>query len=343
MATLFHFTAFAVLIGWLLVAGRNVILPLVISVMITYVLLGAAKSLRRMTPFTVLPVWVSYFTVLVLAGLSLTVIVLVAVANLRQIAINVPQSQTQILAAIGSLGADFGFDGAPTWDTLRSMTINRLDLPALSLSLLSSVAAIVGNTVLILTYVAFMVAERGPLKNRISKIIPDDTERGLTREVFDRINAQIVRYLSTKTLINIVLGVISYVLMLIVGVDNAVFWAFMIAVFNYIPYVGSLAGVVVVVVYVLLITVNVPITILTGILLTVAQVFVGNIVEPKVMSRSLNLSPLVVLVALVVWSSLWGLPGAIIAVPMTSILLIVLSAFDGTRFIAVLLSGEGSS
>jgi len=71
-------------------------------------------------------------------------------------------------------------------------------------------------------------------------------------------------------------------------------------------------------------------------------VLMGNFVEPWLMGNSLNLSPFVILVSLVVWSSIWGLAGAILAVPISAILVIVLSEFKGTRPIAVLLSRDGN-
>jgi predicted PurR-regulated permease PerM len=74
-------------------------------------------------------------------------------------------------------------------------------------------------------------------------------------------------------------------------------------------------------------------------LLMTAQAWVGNILEPRMIGRQLNLSPFVVLLALSVWSSLWGLPGAILAIPMTSMLVIICAAFGPTRFVAVLLAG----
>lgn len=341
VATLFHFTALVTLLGWLLYVGRTIVLPLVVAAMLTYVLVGAAQALRRTRFFARLPIWVAYLTVLVIAGLSLTLIVVVAVQNLRQIALAVPQNKTIILETVQRITSGLGFTDTPTWDTLRAITLDRIDLTALSLGVVSWMAAIAGYTVLILTYVAFMVAERGPLQRRIDLILPDDAERGAARAVFDRINDQIVRYLSTKTFINALLGVISYALMLVLGIENAVFWAFMIALLNYIPYVGSLLGVGIVVVYILVIFGDLGWAFGTLVLLTVAQVYVGNWLEPRLMSRSLDLSPLVVLVALVVWSGIWGVPGAIIAVPMTSVVLIVLSAFEGTRFIPALLSSSG--
>ena len=75
-------------------------------------------------------------------------------------------------------------------------------------------------------------------------------------------------------------------------------------------------------------------------LLTAAQMWVGNALEPRMVGRRINMSPFVVLVSLSVWSSLWGLPGAILAIPMTSMLSIVLGAFVTTRPIAVLLTND---
>ena len=75
--------------------------------------------------------------------------------------------------------------------------------------------------------------------------------------------------------------------------------------------------------------------------LIVAQFVIGNILEPYVMGNSLNLSPFAILVGLTVWSGLWGIAGAFLAVPITAIMAIVFSEFAGTRPIAVLLSRNG--
>jgi predicted PurR-regulated permease PerM len=75
--------------------------------------------------------------------------------------------------------------------------------------------------------------------------------------------------------------------------------------------------------------------------LSVIQFVIGNILDPFVMSNSLNLSPFAILVSLSVWTGLWGIPGAFLAVPITAILTIILSEFPGSRPIAVLLSRNG--
>ena len=75
--------------------------------------------------------------------------------------------------------------------------------------------------------------------------------------------------------------------------------------------------------------------------LAVVQFVIGNFLDPYLMGNSLNLSPFAILVSLAVWSGLWGIPGAFLAVPITAIMAIVFPRFAGTRPIAILLSRNG--
>jgi predicted PurR-regulated permease PerM len=79
-------------------------------------------------------------------------------------------------------------------------------------------------------------------------------------------------------------------------------------------------------------------TAVLGGLLIAAQAYVANVLEPRMIGRQLNISPFVVLLSLAVWSALWGLPGALLAIPLTAMIAIICDAFPASRFIAVLLS-----
>ena len=129
--------------------------------------------------------------------------------------------------------------------------------------------------------------------------------------------------------------------MLVLGIEFALFWAVLIAFLNYIPYIGSLIGVLFPVLLSLAQfgTLSMAATVLVA--LTTAQVVVGAYLEPRMMGRAFNLSPFVVLLALAFWSTLWGLPGALLAVPLTASLVIVLAEIKSARPIAVLLSASG--
>jgi len=72
------------------------------------------------------------------------------------------------------------------------------------------------------------------------------------------------------------------------------------------------------------------------------QLLVGNLLEPKLMGNTLNVSPFVVMMSLTLWGSIWGIAGAFLSVPITVMLLIIFAHFEKTRYIAILLSADGS-
>jgi len=76
--------------------------------------------------------------------------------------------------------------------------------------------------------------------------------------------------------------------------------------------------------------------------LATIQFTIGNILEPRFMGSSLNLSPLVVMLSLAIWGSIWGVAGMFLSVPFTVILMIIFSQFEKTQNIAILLSQDGN-
>ena len=191
---------------------------------------------------------------------------------------------------------------------------------------------------LIIIYSAFLMAERAGFANKLFTALPDPRDAERTAAIIRDVNERIGDYLAVKTLINVLLGSISFVILWAMDVDFPLFWALLIGLLNYIPYVGSLVGVALPVLLSVVQFGELSRTIILAVLLTIAQVSVGNVIEPRLIGRRVNLSPFVVLVALAVWSSLWGVAGALLAVPLTSMLAIVLSAFDATRPIAILMA-----
>jgi predicted PurR-regulated permease PerM len=71
------------------------------------------------------------------------------------------------------------------------------------------------------------------------------------------------------------------------------------------------------------------------------QFIVGNVVQPRMQGRSLNMDPVVVLLALAFWGKIWGLAGMFLSTPLTVMAMVILAQFPGTRWVAVLLSADG--
>lgn len=332
----------AMMIGWILVIGRPVILPIVAGLIVAYIVLGLAEFVGSFPGIGARIPIPARFAISVLIILAvLTALVLTLISNIGAIIASMPQYETQLLTMIQEAAVRFGIETEPTWRTLRDDFLGEFDLQRTITSTIASVTAIVGTFVLVLIYAGFLLAERRAFARKIDSLSDDAHRVRRIREIIADVNSRIGTYLLMKTLVNVVLGVVSYLIMRVVGIEFAAFWALMIGLFNYIPYVGSFLGVAFpVLLSAMQFAELAPILTIT-LALAAAQMTVGNFVEPYLMGNSLNLSPFVIIVSLVVWSTIWGVAGAILSVPIMAILVIILSEFEGTRPLAVLMSLDG--
>mgnify|MGYP001804369230 CR=1 FL=1 len=127
------------------------------------------------------------------------------------------------------------------------------------------------------------------------------------------------------------------------GVDAAFFWAFLMFALNYIPTVGSLIATLFPALFSLVqFGESRPfIIILAG--LGLLEWVIGNVIEPKLMGKSLNLSPLVTILALIIWGQIWGITGMLLSTPITVVMVIFNSKFESKRSVAILLKENGDN
>lgn len=326
--------------GWLLFIGRPIILPVVTALITVYVMTSASNALHRQPVFRRLPLPLLRFLLLTAFAAVLITLAVVTAATIREIASQAPVYEANIDNMLESVAVRFGLDRQAMWDELRQVTIEAFDLRDLFLSLLGGFTNIGGAMFLIVLYAAFLMSERATFEAKVVAAFKEEDQAQKVLDVTRTINSRVRDYLAVKTLINVVLAIISYLVLWVHGTDFALFWALMIGLLNYIPYIGSYIGVFFPVVLSVAQFASLPLTLSLTAFLTLAQVVVGNYLEPRLVGRQVNLSPMVVLVALSVWMALWGVPGAILAVPMTSVLAIILANFEETKPFAILLSDK---
>ena len=126
-----------------------------------------------------------------------------------------------------------------------------------------------------------------------------------------------------------------------VGLNDAAFWAFLIFIVAYIPVIGGLIAIVAPPLFALLQFDGLWQAIVLLVVLNGIGIVVGNFIYPRMQGRSLNIDPVVVLLALAFWGAIWGLAGAFLSTPLTVTAMVILAQFEGTRWIAVLLSADG--
>jgi predicted PurR-regulated permease PerM len=196
----------------------------------------------------------------------------------------------------------------------------------------------VANVVLVLIYMVFIFAEQAVFRRKILSIAGerhDDAER-----VLNTIGRGIQRYLGVKTVVSLLTGSICYLVMVALDIPYALFFGFLTFMFNYIPTFGSIIAGSLPTMTALAVEASwTKAAAIMGTYLAV-NLTLGSFIEPRILGRELNLSPLVVVVSVVVWAGLWGVVGGFLAVPLTASLQICLASQDSTRPLAVML-GSG--
>ena len=339
---LVHGSVFAVLLGWVLYIGRDILVPVVFSVMVLYVILGTARSLARLPVVgPALPVEMRYgLTTLVMLG-ALLLLGWLAMDSIDQLLVRIPHYQAQLVAMAQRGAALLGIESEPSWEGIRSAVLAQVNLHRLAGSTLGWAASLVGGLTVVGLYVAFLMIERRHFDAKIDALSPDPERGAQVRRIVDDINRRIGTYLALKTLLSLLLGLVSWIILAAMGVELAPFWALVIGLLNYVPYIGSVLGVALPVLFALLQFGDLRSALVLAGALSVAQFLNGNLLDPYLMGSSLNLSPFVILLCLAVWTALWGVPGAFLAVPVTASIVMVLAEFPGSRPIAVLLSKKG--
>jgi len=179
---------------------------------------------------------------------------------------------------------------------------------------LSIFSALANNAVLIFLLWIYLIAEKA-----------NPTVFDVTNKVLQEIENQAKNYIALKTVLSFVTGTVVAVILLIIGVKLAVLWGILSFVLNFIPNVGSMIAM----------FLPMPVVIVDPALSDTekalafigpgaVQGYVGNALEPMVFGKSLNMTPLSILSALVIWGSVWGLMGAILSVPLLGIQKILL-------------------
>jgi predicted PurR-regulated permease PerM len=197
------------------------------------------------------------------------------------------------------------------------------------------------TAIFVLVYLGFILASRRGWARKAIGLFPSHERRQDAVAAFERIRNGVEQYLWVQTVTGLIIAVISWVAMMAVGLDNAVFWSILIFIACYIPVVGGLVGIGAPVLFALVQFDTLWQAITLFVALELTHAFMGNVVLPRMQGRSLNLDPIFLLLALAFWSTIWGLAGAFLSTPLLTVMMVILAQFEGTRWVAVLLSADG--
>jgi predicted PurR-regulated permease PerM len=204
-----------------------------------------------------------------------------------------------------------------------------------------SLTDLLSNAFIIVIYALFIFLEEVNFNAKLKAVFSSKEQYEQLGGILKEIEKSIASYIGLKTLISIINGVASYIVLLFIGIDSPIFWAFLIFILNYIPVIGALIGAVFPSIYCLLQFGEFMPSLMVLFFVGGILVLVGNLLEPKLMGNSLNISSFVTIFALSFWGALWGITGMLLSIPITVIMVIIFSHFASTKPIAIMLSEKG--
>ncbi|MGE0153887.1 MAG: AI-2E family transporter [Reyranellaceae bacterium] len=326
------------LTGYLMIVGRNLLQPLVLAVVFWYLIDTLAEFYKRLKIGSfALPRSVALTAAILSFGTLVWVLGTIIGRNVTAVIAAAPGYQQRLERVFLHAADRLGFDEAPT----LSQLFNRFDLGQVLSDIAGAAASVAGIIGIVVVYVGFLFVEQINANRKIELLFHDPVRSARLKTILAQISQDIQVYLRIKILLGLIVALIGYVIMWSVGLDFAGFWAVLIFFFYFIPTVGSLLAILSPMLLTLVQFDSLTPFFIVAITMGVTQITTANIIEPAIMGRSLNLSPFVIILSLMVWGTIWGVIGMFLCVPIMVIVMIVLANFEQTRPVAVLLSADG--
>ncbi len=194
-------------------------------------------------------------------------------------------------------------------------------------------------TGLIIILVAFMLLEREPLRDRLIHLVSRGDISRTTEAINDAVT-RLSRYLATQVLINIGFGTIVAAGLWAIGMPNPLVWGLLGGVLRFVPFAGPVIGALVPTLLAIAVSPGWTLPLLTLGLIVVCEVVAGHIIEPLLYGSSTGMSPLAVLISTITWAALWGPIGLLLAMPLTVCLVVMGRHVPQLAFLGILLADE---
>lgn len=350
-----------ILVGWVLHVGAAILQPLVIALLLASLLSPLVTGLARLKippALTVIAIAASLLYGAVRVGFLIQ-------ANIQAFlrsnpsrtmpgppipGAQAPPDEAVFAADAPERGIDLSFILENIEERLRESErlpepvvtgiidwIGRIDVGELARNVAEDSLGFVRSLFLVILYMVFIFAEQAVFKSKILSVAGERKQDAA--KVLDTLSRGIQRYLGVKTIASIATGAICYLALVLLEVPYAMLFGILTVLLNYIPTFGSIIAA-----FPPMATAfavedgGLTLLAVVGLIYISVNTLIGSYLEPKVLGRELNLSPLVIIVAVVIWGGLWGVVGAFLAVPIMATVQIVLYSMYTTRPLAVLLS-----
>ncbi len=351
--------AIAVVVAALYLA-KGVLVPLTLAVLLSFLLSPVCDWLERRGLGRIPAVLVTAIVGFAVLGIAAWT----AVIQMTELAPKMPEYQSNIQAKLQSANNYFiaalskvtttaeeigqnlpqTDQAAPPRGTREQpFSVRVLSSPTSPLQILSgtfgTLIEVLGLTGIVIVLVVFFLVRREDLRDRFIRLV-GTSQVSVTTQMLEDAATRVSRYLSMLFLINATFGIAVGIGLYFIGVPNAILWGILAATFRFVPYIGPWIAAAMPIGLAMAISTGWVAPILAAALFVVLELFSNNVMEPWLYGKGTGVSAVAVLVAAFFWTWLWGIPGLLLATPLTVCLLVIGKHVPQLSFLNVLLGNE---
>lgn len=301
---------------------RAVLLPLVLALFLSYLLRPIVRLLARARVSPAFSSALLLLGVVALVGYGVSFLSVPAAGWLEKAPYSLKQLQSKLyplrkpLEQVAKASGEIEMLATPSASNANPAV--EIKTHPIADILFVRTPELVAGTVLLFILLYFLLASDGVFLAKLIRVLPTLANKKRAVSIATEIEGQVSRYLFTQTLINIGLGIAVGTTVGFLGLPNPIMWGVMVALLNFIPYLGALTGIICITLGAILCFDSLGYALLFPAIYLVFAALEGNVVTPLVMGRSLTLNPVMILLSIAFWGWLWGIAGIILAVPILS-------------------------
>lgn len=314
---------FVLLVFYTLYFARDFFLPVVLAFLLTFLLAPVVRALKRIH----VPEWLGAALVILtlLSGVVYGVYSLSGPAgdwierapqglsrierrirDLQRPVSEVRQAAEEVQARVERMAGQGG--RPPTEVQVEGRTLTGV--------VLGQTQAFLAGAVVMVILLYFLLASGDLFLRKLVRVLPRLSDKKAAIEIARAMEDHISTYLATATLVNVMLGVAVGAAMHLAGMPNPVLWGVMAAITNFVPYLGPVVTLGMIGLVSLLTFEDLGRALVAPALYMGLNALEGYVVTPTLLGRRLLLNPVVIFLGIIFWGWLWGIPGALLAVPI---------------------------
>ncbi|MFP8489828.1 AI-2E family transporter [Gracilimonas sp. Q87] len=325
-----------VLTVYIMIEAQFILLPLVWAAFIALLILPLTEKLEQIK----FPRWLSIITVLTIVTATLSVILYLLSIQVAGLLGDIPAVTDTVDAWITDLQHFLEVQVGISHELLTRQANNSVSqiintgLTELRNSLFSVFRLLTVISVIPL-YIFFLLYYRDAFYQGSLQLFINYHDQ--TRSLFNKIIKVAQQYLRGLMLVTLIVGILFYIVLTVLNIKYAFFFAILLAVFNLIPYIGVFISSLLVVLYSITTTDSMfyPIAILIS--LWLIQLLENNLITPYVVGSQVRINPLVALIAVFMGASIWDVSGMILFIPLVGVLKVVFDEFEGLKSYGIFL------